>query len=406
MNGQRQGQGRFVFYDGSVFEGEWVAGLYHGHGTSVHPDGKTFVGQFREGEAHGHGKETDATGMVIYEGEWIKGVRADQVVEVNDAEEQVVAVVEDYDNDVDNGGQSVYASRPNANSPLKQQQQQQTTSARRTAPTMSKARDIVADTRERGEDCEAVVEQSIQDAHGNPGKYTGIVAKKSRKPHGTGRIVYADGQRIHEGFWIQGSKEGFGRCLFFPQGDFHEGEYFNNLRHGPGRYQWKDGRYFQGSYKDDLRHGKGTFTYPSGEKYVGMFAKGQRQGFGRFDFDDGKGYYIGEWAAGTYNGEGRIVLSNGSTYEGEFEKGVVHGHGVRKSPTGEIIEQGRWIEGKFQQPKVKPANEPPSSESSPPEKNDISRLEQDVSSHASTTGDDGAETPGSSAHGSATLVEQ
>ena len=34
-------------------------------------------------------------------------------------------------------------------------------------------------------------------------------------PHGTGRFVYADGRRIHEGC-TQGSNEGAGRCLFFP----------------------------------------------------------------------------------------------------------------------------------------------------------------------------------------------
>jgi hypothetical protein len=67
------------------------------------------------------------------------------------------------------------------------------------------------------ENCKAVVDQPLRDAQENPGRYTGIVsihlldtrglngdAREGSqtlvlKPHGVGRMVYADGLRIHEG---------------------------------------------------------------------------------------------------------------------------------------------------------------------------------------------------------------
>jgi len=325
-----------VFADGSAYDGAWAEGVYHGAGTLVQPNGRTFVGEFRKGERHGNGTETDAAGVVIYRGEWIDGVRADQVG---------LLLASQTEKEQDQQAATPKSPKPSAKTA--------TTTATTPNQKVSAATVVTPDTTvaavEEDETCHAVVNQPVADVHGNEGKYTGIVSKVTNKPHGTGRLVYADGRRIHEGFWTQGSKEGFGRCLFFPQGDFHEGEYKNNLRHGPGRYQWKDGRSFVGGYLDDLRHGKGVFTYPSGERYDGDFSKGQRHGLGRFEFEDGKGFYKGEWFSGAYHGKGRLVWSNGSVYEGEFCKGAIHGKGVQRSPSGENILQGEWIEGKFQE---------------------------------------------------------
>jgi hypothetical protein len=69
------------------------------------------------------------------------------------------------------------------------------------------------------DNCKAVVDCPLTDAQGNPGRYTGIVsihllddrqAEESDpkhalllKPHGVGRMVYADGKRIHEGEWYE-----------------------------------------------------------------------------------------------------------------------------------------------------------------------------------------------------------
>ena len=327
VDGKRHGVGRFVFDDGSLYDGEWKEGRYHGTGTLVHSDGKQYTGEFEAGLAHGQGKEVDLSGNVTYEGKWIRGERADLRRTTPESKPKRPA--------------HVNPRPPSARKASPATQPGPSTTTAEASPTQR------ADPR----DCEAVVDEEVTDQQGNPGRYTGLVLKQTRQPHGVGRLVYSDGKRIHEGFWIEGRKEGHGRCLFFPQGDFHEGEYKGNLRHGPGRYQWKDGRSFVGHYVDDLRDGKGVFEYPSGEKYEGMFAKGQRSGFGRFDFDSGKGYYTGEWVAGKYHGSGRLVWNDGMIYDGEFKAGVFHGNGVKRDKSGEVLQAGVWESGVFLGPR-------------------------------------------------------
>jgi hypothetical protein len=152
-----------------------------------------------------------------------------------------------------------------------------------------------------------------------------------------------------------------GRCLFFPQGDWHEGEYADNQRHGPGRYHWSDGRVYDGNYEHDLREGHGIFTFRSKDVYVGAFSKGKRSGVGRLEFAKGLGEYEGEWREGKYHGKGKLCQrsypneSEGEsqselsvmTYEGEFACGMFHGFGKKTvSSTGSVVE-GRWREGRF-----------------------------------------------------------
>lgn len=117
-----------------------------------------------------------------------------------------------------------------------------------------------------------------------------------------------------------------GHCLFFPQGDFFDGEFKNNVRNGRGRYQWKNGRVFVGEYRDDLRHGYGVFAYPNGEKYEGEFVEGKRCGKGRFRFNatenHPKGVYEGAWKDGLYHGWGRLFYEDDVCYEGNFCEGI------------------------------------------------------------------------------------
>ena len=96
-NGQREGQGRLEYANGSVYEGEWEADEFHGRGRYASANGDGYEGEFRAGVMHGegqywfvngdeykghyknglhegHGVYTDASGDK-YEGEWKMGVR-------------------------------------------------------------------------------------------------------------------------------------------------------------------------------------------------------------------------------------------------------------------------------------------------------------------------------------------
>jgi hypothetical protein len=174
-----------------------------------------------------------------------------------------------------------------------------------------------------------------------------------------GRMVYKDGNRIHEGFWSHGHREGHGRCMFAKIGDYHEGEYKQNLRHGPGKYFWKDGRKFVGNYHLDERSGEGKFIYPNGDMYVGNFEKGSRSGFGEFTFSHRTCSYRGEWQNSTYEGSGKLKWTTPKgthVYEGEFQAGIFHGQGVEYL-NDTLKRQGWWSRGSYQGENVSSASE-------------------------------------------------
>jgi len=317
--GQRHGQGHFVFGEsGASYKGEWLQGLYHGRGRTVDATGAVYEGDFVNGQRHGQGVEYDPTGKLVYEGLWKEGYRASEVEDSEEAQleeekkDELVATTFDQPEEEEKKKEcSVSVERleiedhhqttptippppplapppatppPPPPPPPSEHLMHMASHQRSFASNSDDASNITNPNILRnwyqpppakpspiaGDDhnCRAVVDQAVTDQLECPGLYTGIVDAKGR-PHGVGRLVYSDGKRVHEGFWIHGMKQGHGRCLFYPQQDFHEGEYSNNLRHGEGLYQWKDGRKYVGNYEYDFRHGKGVFTYPNGERYDG-----------------------------------------------------------------------------------------------------------------------------------------
>ena len=316
QNNLRHGNGKFTFQDGSVYNGEWQHGQYHGYGTLVFVNGKVYKGQFQKGQAHGFGQEHDPTGELLYEGEFLCGERKEIFLERKQRQEE------------------------------KQERIMTTTTTNQGRPPPPREPPPPPPP-PATDDHETVVDVQITDCEGKPGKYTGIILKSTQKPNGVGKMVYDDKRRIHEGFWKDGSKEGYGRCQFVLQGDLHEGEYQNNVRHGKGTYVWKDGRRYEGEYKHDLRHGSGIFSYANGDMYQGEFENGLRSGHGRFDFEKGKAYYEGNWKKGMYHGEGVLVWPDGSEYRGDFCEGLLHGEGILKDANGSIKKEGTWINGRF-----------------------------------------------------------
>jgi len=166
VEGRREGKGRFVFSDGSVYDGEWKQGLYSGQGE-LKSNGKTYTGDFKLGLAHGWGKEVAPDGSVIYEGKWIKG---DPEAVAKRKEEMAKRELAAH------------------TTLLQPRRDRETTTTQGASPPSEP-------------DCEAVVDVEVTDAEGNVGSYTGLVLRYTRKPHGVGRMVYSQGNRIHEGFW-------------------------------------------------------------------------------------------------------------------------------------------------------------------------------------------------------------
>jgi len=193
-----------------------------------------------------------------------------------------------------------------------------------------------------GDDRVKVVNKKLLDPYGDKGTYTGIVLRNTGMPHGLGRMVYEEDQRVFEGDWRHGRWHGYGRASF-SNGDSYEGEYKFDQRHGTGVYRWNDGRVYDGQFSEDKRHGKGIFTWPDGAVYDGDFVNGQRQGHGKYTFADG-GQYEGSWKDGRYDGFGTCTWEDGRRYRGEWRNGMAHGRGTETYPNGNIRHEGEWID--------------------------------------------------------------
>ena len=58
--------------------------------------------------------------------------------------------------------------------------------------------------------------------------------------------------------------------MIYEDGSVYDGEWLNDLRHGPGRCTWPNGIVYNGEWKNDKQDGKGQLEIPSAEcKYDG-----------------------------------------------------------------------------------------------------------------------------------------
>ena len=80
LNGEKHGQGRFVWgsgageFEGDVYEGQYTNGERTGYGTYTWSDGKAYTGAWVDGSRQGQGTMTWPSGQ-RYDGEWQNGTR-------------------------------------------------------------------------------------------------------------------------------------------------------------------------------------------------------------------------------------------------------------------------------------------------------------------------------------------
>ena len=191
-------------------------------------------------------------------------------------------------------------------------------------------------------------------AYSNGDVYRGYL-KKALK-HGTGVVVYANGDRYegnfvndvisgesdenykcvytyasgdtYEGDFVNGKKQGYGKMTFADGDDddtndpYYEGEFVNDMREGEGTNLYSDGAKYTGQFTADLRNGEGLFEWPNGDKYQGEFVDGMMTGKGIYTWANGDSYN-GDFVDGDMNGEGTYTLANGKVYKGKFENGQI-----------------------------------------------------------------------------------
>jgi len=112
----------------------------------------------------------------------------------------------------------------------------------------------------RAQDC-AVLDAELQ------GSYAGPCLNGLAEGAGEAR-----GTAEYRGAFRAGRKHGQG-VKSWPNGDRYEGEFFDDSKHGTGRYLFGRGPWagesYQGAFVNDRRHGMGVYRWATGDVYSG-----------------------------------------------------------------------------------------------------------------------------------------
>lgn len=202
-----RGQCKYIYEDGSCYEGSVDHGEFHGQGTMVWSNGDSYTGQWKDGKYHGSGKLIQANGT------WYEGTFA----ESNFISGQCKILYEDgswYEGGMKNGslngqGTMVWVS-------------------------------------------------------GN--RYTG--QWKDGKYHGSGKLI-GDNGSWYEGTFDE-SNFISGRCkILYEGGGWYEGDWAQGTINGQGTMVWASGDRYTGGFRNGKLHGYGTYTKSDGTVFAG-----------------------------------------------------------------------------------------------------------------------------------------
>ena len=177
---------------------------------------------------------------------------------------------------------------------------------------------------------------------------------------GYGKYYLKDEKVLAEGIWEKGELKK--ARIYYPNGEFYEGEMANSSYNGKGKLINENGDIYEGDFLDGQKIGEGKFHFSDGCVYKGNFLKNNFNGYGEMEvypniiykgnfvdnFLEGKGLftdseekYEGDFKKNYFNGKGIYTYANGDEYDGEFEFGIRKGKGVYKQKNG-ITFEGIW----------------------------------------------------------------
>ena len=132
----------------------------------------------------------------------------------------------------------------------------------------------------------------------------------------------------------------------YTNGNQYIGQKKGGLKHGRGKYIFKDRSYYEGSWRNNLMHGKGVLYLPNGKvEYEGEWADDEPDGWGLLHCYEAEGRpplwrrYEGQLRRGEMDGRGKLLFASGLIYEGEFRLGKIFGRGRKISGEGVVVER-------------------------------------------------------------------
>ncbi|XP_053538176.1 histone-lysine N-methyltransferase SETD7 isoform X3 [Ictalurus punctatus] len=70
FHGEKNGKGKFFFFDGSTLDGSYVDDVLQGQGVYTYEDGGVLYGTYVDGELNGPAQEFDPEGRLIFKGQY------------------------------------------------------------------------------------------------------------------------------------------------------------------------------------------------------------------------------------------------------------------------------------------------------------------------------------------------
>ena len=177
---------------------------------------------------------------------------------------------------------------------------------------------------------------------------------------GYGKYYLKEEKILCEGIWEKGELKT--ARIYYPNGEFYEGEMANSCYNGNGKLINEKKDEYIGEFLEGEKNGQGKIIFNDGTEYCGHFAKNNFSGYGEIIWKNGieyKGYfsdnflegigdmegenekYEGNFEKNLFHGKGKYTYYNGDEYDGDFEYGIRKGKGVYKQKNG-IIFDGMW----------------------------------------------------------------
>ena len=141
--------------------------------------------------------------------------------------------------------------------------------------------------------------------------------------NGNGKLININKDE-YNGDFVDGEKCGQGK-LIFDDGTVYQGSFNKNNFNGYGEIKWKNGIEYKGNFINNMMEGSGILS-GKGEKYEGNFEKNIFHGKGKYTYYNGD-IYDGMFEYGIRNGKGLYKQNNGFSYEGMWENNIPNGFG-------------------------------------------------------------------------------
>ncbi|MGZ4135705.1 MAG: caspase family protein, partial [Tumebacillaceae bacterium] len=395
--------GTIMFNDGSIYTGECANGSPHGGGRLKYANGDEYIGRFIEGHRTGNGKYRWADGR-IYDGYYYKDLRHGKGVIYNannekseEGEWQDDELVNGYRKIVSDGFVEEYWGtflNGNYHGDGRIDRSVDNCVIRRFSCRFFNGKP-------EGE--ASVVFEMTHD------EYKGPV--QNDQPHGWGKYSWSTGT-TYEGGWSKGSAHGHGKLTYSEaiadktNQEEYEGNFDAGKRHGQGQLRYRSGEIFSGLFMKGVRANEGQIGFPNGDVYEGALDNLVMHGKGRLTLIDGSvldgtfknnlfhgiGMQIGPETVGVprtrtlgkwKNGElvkvhrsilrsgivgglhlnekeenATVLFAEGDCYTGEIDSDnrphtIVDGSiGIKYNKDGGMLQQGKWIRGRYQPRKL------------------------------------------------------